>query len=49
MRVLNMQYIIDVGDDDKDDAIINAIRSQVKKQQELSPDGVKVLFGEEIK
>lgn len=49
MKVLNIQYIVDSGDDSKDSLVIEALRRQVKKQQELQPQGVRVLFGEEDK
>jgi hypothetical protein len=50
MRILNVQYIIDSGKGDAiDEAVIDAIRKQVKTQQEIQPDGVTVLMGDEIK
>lgn len=49
MKTLNVQYIVDVGDESKDEAIIDALRAQVRKQQGLQPQGVQVLFGEEVR
>lgn len=49
MRVLNIQYIVDVGTTSQDNAIIEALISQCKIQKKQSPSGIQVLIGEEIK
>lgn len=45
-----MQYVIDTGDDKKDDDLLSQIRSTANIQRKMIPtDKVKLLIGEEIK
>ena len=48
-KVLNVQFIVDMGDDNKDSQVIDMLTKQMKLQNHMLPPQVKVLFGEEIK
>jgi len=45
-----MQYVIDTGDEKKDDDLLSQIRATANMQRRMIPsDKVRLLIGEEIK
>ena len=47
MKSLNIQFIIDSGNDGNDEKIREMLKNQIKMQNKLLPSAVKVLIGEE--
>jgi len=48
MRVLKVHYIIDTGDQGKDDYVLDEIEKGLKFQRKMIPDKVLMLIGDEI-
>jgi len=48
-KVLNVQFVVDVGDEKKETTIVEELKRQMKLQNHLLPRSVKVLYGEEIR